>query len=62
MYFIISNGLYMAHHNLLGISQQLKIRHLYGTFNFATQCLCMGPEAGLSTVFVVFVKQKPYLR
>ena len=36
------NDLYMAHHNLLGICQQLKICHLYGTFNFLTQCICMG--------------------
>ena len=32
----------MAHHNLLGICHQLKIRHLYRTFNFSTQCICMG--------------------
>ena len=42
MRFIILNGLYTAHHNLLGICHQLKIRHLYGTFNFSTQCICMG--------------------
>ena len=42
MCFIILNDLYMAHHNLLGICRQLKIRHLYGTFNFSTQCICMG--------------------
>ena len=41
MCFIILNNLNMAHHNSLGISQ-LKIRHLYGTFNFSTQCICMG--------------------
>ena len=41
--FIISNDLYTAHHNLLGIyCHQLKISHLYGTFNFLTQCICMG--------------------
>ena len=32
----------MAHHNSLGIRRQLKIRHLYGTFNFSTQCISMG--------------------
>ena len=32
----------MAHPNSLGtISHQLKIRHLYETFNFSTQCICM---------------------
>ena len=36
------NDLYIAHHNLLGIRRQLKIRHLYGTFIFTTQCICMG--------------------
>ena len=25
-----------------GICHQLKIRHFYGTFNFLTQCICMG--------------------
>ena len=34
--------LYMAHHNLLVICHQLKIRHLYETFNFSTQCICIG--------------------
>ena len=34
--------LYMAHRNSLGICSQLKIRHLYGTFNFSTQCICLG--------------------
>ena len=38
----ILNDLYTAHHNLLCICHQLKIRHLYGTFNFSTQCICMG--------------------
>ena len=33
---------YTAHHNWLGICHQLKIRHLYGTFNFSTQRICMG--------------------
>ena len=44
MCFIILNDLYTAHHNLLGTCtcHQLKIRHLYGTFNFSTQCICMG--------------------
>ena len=32
----------MAHHNSLGICHQLKIRHLYGTFNFSIQCIYMG--------------------
>ena len=41
MCFIILNYLYMAHHNLLGIRRQLKIRHLYGTF-ISTQCICTG--------------------
>ena len=41
MCFIISNDLYTAHHNLLGICHQLKISHFYGTFNFLTQCICM---------------------
>ena len=41
MCFIILNDLYMTH-NLLGIRRQLKISHLYGTFNFTTQCICMG--------------------
>ena len=41
MCFIILNDLYTVHHNLLGICQ-LKVRHLYGTFNFSTQCICMG--------------------
>ena len=49
--FIISNGLYMAHDNLLGICHQLKIRHLYGTFNFSTQCICMG----IGSLFVLRV-------
>ena len=34
MCFINLNDLYIAHHNLLGIRRQLKIRHLYGTFIF----------------------------
>ena len=42
MCFIILNDLYTAHHNSFGICHQLKIRHLYGTFNFSTQCICMG--------------------
>ena len=44
MCFIISNDIYMAHHNLLGIHvcHQLKIRHFYGTFNFSTHCICLG--------------------
>ena len=37
MCFKISNDLYTAHHNLLGIWHQLKVRHLYGTFNFSTR-------------------------
>ena len=43
MCFLILNDLYTAHHNSLGtcICHQLKIRHLYGTFNFSTQCICM---------------------
>ena len=45
MCFIISNDLYMAHHNLIGICHQLKIHHLYGTFNFSTQCICMGTRS-----------------
>ena len=45
MRFIISNDLYTAHHNSLGICHQLKIRHLYGTFNFSTQCICMGTRS-----------------
>ena len=40
MCFIILNDLYTAHHNSLGICHQLKICHLYGTFNFSTQCTC----------------------
>ena len=42
MCFISLNYLYTAHHNLLGICHQLKIHHLYRTFNFSTQCICMG--------------------
>ena len=42
MCFIILNDLHSAHHNLLGICHQVKIRHLYGTFSFSTQCICMG--------------------
>ena len=42
MCFIILNGLCTAHHNSLGICHQLKILHLYGTFNLSTQCICMG--------------------
>ena len=42
MCFIILNDLYTAHHSLLGTCHQLTIRHLYGTFNFSTQCICMG--------------------
>ena len=38
----MSNDFYTAHHNSSGICHQLKIRHLYGTFNFSTQCICMG--------------------
>ena len=62
MCFIISNDLYTAHHNLLGICHQLKICHLYGTFKFLTQ-LVWGLEACLSTVFVerrALYKGKPY--
>ena len=60
MYFIISNDLYMAHNNLLGICDQLKIRHL----NFSTQCICMGLEACLSTVLFAVARilyQSQYL-
>ena len=42
MCFMILNELYIAHHNLLGLCHQLKIRGLYGTFNFSTQCIYMG--------------------
>ena len=42
MCFIILNDLYMAHHNSLCICRQLKIRHLYGTFKYSTQCICIG--------------------
>ena len=63
------NYLYTAHHNLLGICHQLKIRLLYGTFNFSSQCIIVWePEACLSMVFVVFVERralyegKAYLR
>ena len=52
MCFIISNDLYTAHHNLFGICHQLKICHLYGTFNISTQCICMGTGSLLSMVFV----------
>ena len=33
-----------SYHNSLGICRQLKIHHLHvhGTFNFSTQCICMG--------------------
>ena len=31
----------MAHCNLLGICHQLEIHHLYGTFNFSTQYICI---------------------
>ena len=41
MCFIISKELYTAHHNSLGICHQLKIPHLYRTFNFSTQCIRM---------------------
>ena len=56
MCFIILNDFYMAHHNSLGICRQLKIRHLYGTFNSSTQCsvFLWGPEACLSTAFCRF--------
>ena len=53
MCFIIFNDFYMTHHNLLGICRQLKIRHFYGTFNFSTQCICMG-TGSLSTSFRCF--------
>ena len=40
------NDLYMAHRNSIRyICHQLKIRHLYGTFNFSTQCICMGTRS-----------------
>ena len=42
MCFIDLNHLYTAHHNSLGICHQLKIRNFYETFNFSTQCICMG--------------------
>ena len=38
----ISNDLYTAHHNWLGICHQLNIRHLYGTFNFSTPVYLYG--------------------
>ena len=50
----------MAHNNLLGICDQLKIRHL----NFSTQCICMGLEACLSTVLFAVARilyQSQYL-
>ena len=42
MCFISLYDLYMAHHNSLGICRELKLCHLYGTFKFSTQCICMG--------------------
>ena len=42
----------MAHHNLLGICHQLKIFHLYGTFNFSTQCISMGTGILFAKIFV----------
>ena len=47
---LISNDLYTAHHNLLGVCHQLKIHHFYGTFNFSTSVFLWGPEACLSAV------------
>ena len=60
MCFIILNDLYMAHHNSLGICHQLKIRHLYGTFNFSTQCICMG--TGSLFVYCFRGKARPLRR
>ena len=50
MTFIL-NYIHVAHHNSLKVFQ-LKIHHLYGTFNFMIQCIkfVWGPEACLSTV------------
>ena len=64
MCFIILNDLYIAHHNSLGMCHHLKIRHLYGTFNFSTQCICTG-TGSLSVVFVerrALYEGAPYLR
>ena len=44
----------MAHHNSLGIRRQLKIHHLYGPFNFLTQCICMGTGSLLVYRFTSF--------
>ena len=54
MCFIILNDLYMAHHNSSGICRQLNIHHLYGTFNFSTQCICMGTGCVLVYRFLSF--------
>ena len=48
----------MAHPNSLGICHQLKIRHLYETFNFSTQCICMWNGSLFSMVFVIFKKRR----
>ena len=55
MCFIILNDLYMA--------PQLKIHHLYGTFNFSTQCICMGTGSLLVDWFLSFCgKARPLRR
>ena len=52
----------MAHHNSLStcICRQLKIRHVYGTFNFSTQVYYMYGDRKLVClpVFVVFVENR----
>ena len=54
MCFIISYDLYTALHNSLGICHQLKIHLLYGTFNFLTQCICMGTDSLFDYGFRLF--------
>ena len=54
----------MAHHNSLGIRRQLKIRHLYGTVNFSTQCINLYGDQKLACLpfFVSFVERARPLR
>ena len=60
MCFIILNDLYMAHHNSLGICRQLKIRHLYGTFNFLDPVYLYGDRKLVCLWFSFDFVEKPY--
>ena len=68
MCIIISNNIYTAHHNSLGLCHQLKIRHLCGTLNFLTgrpSVFVWGPEACLFMIFMercALYEGKLYLR